>query len=217
MAKIIVRYEAESNSLDVWFGEPTNEFVCEEVEDNLILKKDKAGNTIGLERLNCMPAEVLRGGERIEIDTGAPLGEAQGRIREISERYDKEMVYSSAFFITLLNGQLGSVATKYLSDGRRAENMEVDIADILVCSLAYLNWLGKDATEAFLKSLQKHEAKLADLGKSPRTSRPVAKVLIGVEEQASKPGVSSEMIEKAWQKFQQELGVAVRARKGSRT
>jgi len=117
------------------------------------------------------------------------------------------MVYSSAFFIALLNGQLGSVATAYLDKGRRAEGIEIDVADILVCSLAYLNWLGKDASEAFLKSLEKHKARLAELWKNPRTSLPVAKVHVGIDEAIEHPGVSSEMIEKHWQEFQQALGI----------
>ncbi|MGC8998865.1 MAG: hypothetical protein ACP5JW_05675 [Candidatus Bathyarchaeia archaeon] len=33
----------------------------------------------------------------------------------------------------------------------------MDIADVIVVSLAYLNWLEKDATEAFKKALEKHE------------------------------------------------------------
>jgi len=33
----------------------------------------------------------------------------------------------------------------------------VDIADTIVVSLAYLNWLEKDASEALRKSLEKHE------------------------------------------------------------
>lgn len=209
MAKIIVSYDAEGNGLDVWFGEPTDEFICEEVEEGLILKKDKAGNTIGIEKLNWLPIGTWKIGEPVQIITGLPLVEAQERIREISEQYDREMVYTSAFFITLLNGQLGSIADKYLAieGGRRAEGIEVDIADMVVCSLAYLNWLGKDASEAFRKALKKHEEKLATLDKTPRTSRPVAKVLVGVEEAAGDPQITPRKIERAWAKFREELGI----------
>lgn len=208
MAKIIIRYDKEGNTLDVWWGTPTDEFVCEEVGDGVILKEDKEGKVIGLEKLNCLPAEVAK--EAVEIDTGMPLREAQERVREISERHDKEMVYSSAFYITLLNGQLGSVANRYMTRGRRARKIDVDIADILVCSLAYLNWLGKDATEAFAKALEKHEAKLGELDASPRKLRPVATALIEVEELATKRGVTSEMVTKALERFREELAVAVR-------
>jgi NTP pyrophosphatase (non-canonical NTP hydrolase) len=32
----------------------------------------------------------------------------------------------------------------------------VDVADVILVTLAYLNWIEKDATEAFQKSLAKH-------------------------------------------------------------
>lgn len=209
MAKIVLRHDAEGNSLDIWFGEPSDEFVCEEVADGLILKKNKGGNTIGIEKLNWLPIGTWEIGEPVEIDTGMPLGEAQQRIGEISEKFDKEMVHTTAFFITLLNGQLGSLANKYLraDGGRKAEGIEIDIADIIVCSLAYLNWLGKDASEAFVEALRKHEAKIAELNKAPRTSRSVAKVLVGIDEETSKPEVTPQMIERAWESFRKELGI----------
>lgn len=211
MAKIVVRHDAESNSLDIWFGEPSKESICEEVEDGLILKKDKAGNTIGIEILNWLPVGTWKIGESVEIDTGLPLAEAQEKIRRISEKFDKEMVHTSAFFITLLNGQLGSLANKYLAPdgGRKAEGIEIDIADMIVCSLAYLNWLRKDASEAFAKALKKHEDKIMELNKTPRTSRSVAKVHVGVDDNASKPEVTPEMIERAWESFRKELGIRV--------
>ena len=37
--------------MDIWFGNPEDEFICEEAGEGLILKKDKNGKTIGIEKL----------------------------------------------------------------------------------------------------------------------------------------------------------------------
>ena len=87
----------------------------------------------------------------------AMLEEAQHAVKLISGKVHKKKVKTSAFFITLLSEQLGQVAKRYIYGGRKAEKIEVDIADLIVTSLAYLNWLGKDASSAFEKALDKHE------------------------------------------------------------
>ena len=51
MEKVIIRYNKESDTLDIWFGNPLDEFICEEIGDGIILKKDKEGNVIGIEKL----------------------------------------------------------------------------------------------------------------------------------------------------------------------
>lgn len=94
------------------------------------------------------------------------LKEAQDEVLRISKKYNEKSVYTSAFFVTLIEEQLGQVAEKYLHQGREAPGIEVDIADIIVCSLAYLNWLGKDASAAFTKALEKHRARLKSLQKA---------------------------------------------------
>ena len=85
------------------------------------------------------------------------LKEAQETVKKTSYNVHKKEVFTSSFFITLLAEQVGQVAEKYVEKGRLGEDIEVDIADVIVVSLAYLNWLEKDASEAFKKSLQKHE------------------------------------------------------------
>ena len=85
------------------------------------------------------------------------LKEAQETVKKISHASHKKEVFTSSFFITLLAEQVGQVAEKYIAEGRLGKDIEVDIADIIVVSLAYLNWLEKDASEAFRKSLEKHE------------------------------------------------------------
>jgi len=85
------------------------------------------------------------------------LKEAQEAVKKISYEAHKKEVFTSSFFVTLLAEQVGQVAEKYLAEGRLGKDIEVDIADLIVVSLAYLNWLEKDASEAFRKSLEKHE------------------------------------------------------------
>ncbi|NWF86721.1 hypothetical protein HXY32_02770 [Candidatus Bathyarchaeota archaeon] len=85
------------------------------------------------------------------------LREAQEVVKKISYEAHKKEIFTSSFFITLLAEQVGQVAEKYIAEGRLGKEIEVDIADIMVVNLAYLNWLDKDATEAFRKSLEKHE------------------------------------------------------------
>ena len=85
------------------------------------------------------------------------LKEAQEKVKKISYEAHKKEVFTSSFFITLLTEQVGQVAEKYINEGRCGKNIEVDIVDVIVVSLAYLNWLEKDTTEAFKKSLEKHE------------------------------------------------------------
>ena len=82
--------------------------------------------------------------------------EAQTKVKEISYEAHREKVYTSAFFVTLLAEQVGQIAEKYLHEGRSGEDIEGDITDVILVCLAYLNWLGKDASTSFEKSLEKH-------------------------------------------------------------
>jgi NTP pyrophosphatase (non-canonical NTP hydrolase) len=84
------------------------------------------------------------------------LKEAQEAVKRISYEAHKKEVFTSSF-LALLAEQVGQAAEKYITEGRLGKNIEVDIADIIVVSLAYLNWLEKDASDAFKKSLEKHE------------------------------------------------------------
>lgn len=51
MDKVKVFYNKETDTLDVWFDEPKNEVLCEEVGEGIILKKNKEGKVIGIEKL----------------------------------------------------------------------------------------------------------------------------------------------------------------------
>ena len=52
MAQIKVYYDREGNTLTVWFGNPKDEYICEETGEEVILIKDKRGQVIGFEKLN---------------------------------------------------------------------------------------------------------------------------------------------------------------------
>ena len=66
MEKISVVFNKLTNTLDVWFDDPEKEYVSEETGKEIILKKDKNGRVIGLEKLNVLvdkdapvPVEVM--------------------------------------------------------------------------------------------------------------------------------------------------------------
>jgi uncharacterized protein YuzE len=51
MDKVIVYYHKETDTMDIWFGNPEDEYICEEAGEGVILKKDKEGRVIGIEKL----------------------------------------------------------------------------------------------------------------------------------------------------------------------
>ena len=57
MPKIKVIYHRTANTLTVWFGDPQDEYICEETADEVILMKNKSGQVIGFERLNFQHAD----------------------------------------------------------------------------------------------------------------------------------------------------------------
>jgi uncharacterized protein YuzE len=63
MASVKVHLDPVGNTLTVWFGEPTDEYVSEETGDEVVLMKDRHGTVIGFEKLNYH----VTGGERLEV------------------------------------------------------------------------------------------------------------------------------------------------------
>ena len=51
MDKVTVFYHKETDTLDIWFGDPDDEFSCEEADEGIILKKNRDGRVIGIEKL----------------------------------------------------------------------------------------------------------------------------------------------------------------------
>jgi len=58
MAQVKVFYDSEGNTLTVWFGDPATEYVCEETGEEVILMKDKAGQSDRLREVEFFRSEA---------------------------------------------------------------------------------------------------------------------------------------------------------------
>jgi len=61
MDKVRVYHDPVGRTLSVWFEDPAREEVCEEADDDTILRKDARGRVIGFEKLNVSLNEGVRG------------------------------------------------------------------------------------------------------------------------------------------------------------
>ena len=52
MAEANAYYDPMGNTLTVWFGDRTSEYLCEETVNEVILIKNQQGKVIGFEKLN---------------------------------------------------------------------------------------------------------------------------------------------------------------------
>ena len=57
MEQVKVFHDRTGNTLTVWFGEPQEEYICEETGHEVILMKDQTGRVIGFEKLNFSVSE----------------------------------------------------------------------------------------------------------------------------------------------------------------
>ena len=55
MAQVKVYFDRQGNTLTVWFGNPQDEYVCEETGEEVVLMKNRGGKVIGFEKLNFSP------------------------------------------------------------------------------------------------------------------------------------------------------------------
>lgn len=60
MESLKVYYDEVGQTLTIWFGDPTQEFIAEETDEEVILMKNKAGNVIGIERLHFSPINATQ-------------------------------------------------------------------------------------------------------------------------------------------------------------
>ena len=67
MDKVVVYYHRETDTMDVWFGNPEDEFLCEEVGEGVTLKKDKEGKVIGIEKLYVIKALGIKQPLPVEV------------------------------------------------------------------------------------------------------------------------------------------------------
>ena len=68
MEKVRVYYDRNGNSLTVWFDDPVQECVCEEIDDDVVLMKDQRGRVIGFERLNYLSKEEQADEESVPVE-----------------------------------------------------------------------------------------------------------------------------------------------------
>jgi len=55
MEKMKVYYDPLGNTLHIWFGDPRDEYITEEADEELGLVRNKEGEIIGIEKLNFLP------------------------------------------------------------------------------------------------------------------------------------------------------------------
>ncbi|MCS7305404.1 MAG: DUF2283 domain-containing protein [Thermoguttaceae bacterium] len=52
MAQLTVYFDPVGQTLTVWFGDPQQEYICEETGEEVVLMKDRSGRVIGFEKLH---------------------------------------------------------------------------------------------------------------------------------------------------------------------
>jgi uncharacterized protein YuzE len=67
MEKVIVYYHKDMDTMDIWFGNPEEEVVSEEAGEGIILKKDKDGRVIGIEKLYVIKALGIKQPLPVEV------------------------------------------------------------------------------------------------------------------------------------------------------
>ncbi len=52
MEAIKITYDNVGNTLDIWFTKPSKNIICDDLDNDTIVKRDKKGTIVGLEILN---------------------------------------------------------------------------------------------------------------------------------------------------------------------
>ena len=68
MDKVRVYYDRTGNTLTVWFDDPAKEHICDEIEDDVVLMKDRRGRVIGFERLNYLTKKQQQARENVPVE-----------------------------------------------------------------------------------------------------------------------------------------------------
>ena len=66
--KVRVYFDRTGNTLTVWFDDPRKESVCEEIDDDVVLMKDRRGRVIGFERLNYLSRKQQGQGANVPVE-----------------------------------------------------------------------------------------------------------------------------------------------------
>ena len=61
-------WDRTGNTVTVWLDDPAKEHICEEIEDDIVLMKDRRGRVIGFERLNYLPRKRQRESGTIPVE-----------------------------------------------------------------------------------------------------------------------------------------------------
>ena len=70
--QVKVYYDRSADTLTVWFGNPADEYVCEEVGEEVVLMKDRNQHVIGFEKSNLFDVQGrdrLTGKVQVSIET----------------------------------------------------------------------------------------------------------------------------------------------------
>jgi uncharacterized protein YuzE len=68
MERVKVYYDREGNTLTVWFDDSSKEHLCEEIDDDVVIMKDRRGRVIGFERLNYPTRKQQQSGDRVPVE-----------------------------------------------------------------------------------------------------------------------------------------------------
>jgi uncharacterized protein YuzE len=68
MDKVRVYYDRAGNTLTVWFDSPDKEHLCEEIDEDVVLMKDRRGRVIGFERLNYLSKKQQRAETHLPVE-----------------------------------------------------------------------------------------------------------------------------------------------------
>lgn len=66
--KVRMFYDRSGNTLTIWFDDPKKEAICEEVDDDVVLIKDRRGRVIGFERLNYLPRKRHGDSDNVPVE-----------------------------------------------------------------------------------------------------------------------------------------------------
>jgi hypothetical protein len=66
--KVRICYDRTGNTLTVWFDDPAKESFSEEIDDDVVLMKDRRGRIIGFERLNYQTSREESRNESIPVE-----------------------------------------------------------------------------------------------------------------------------------------------------
>ena len=68
MDKILIHWDTDGDTLNVWFDDPKLEHSCEETGEEVVLSKDEAGRVIGFEKLNYRASQAQKDSALLPVE-----------------------------------------------------------------------------------------------------------------------------------------------------